>query len=261
MAKCPPQHRTRCGETTAGVTIIATTMLELADIHVWFADLDARREQCNQQWKLLSGDERDRASRFHFDIHRSRFIAARAMLRTILGAYLGQAPEQLTFAYSKHGKPILTGFPLHFNLSHAESGALLALTRAAPVGTDLEKVRPMADMLEITRRFFSPMEARALADLPVDEMSEAFFRVWTRKEAFVKATGEGLSCPLDSFTVSIDEPALLLRIDGDPAAVTRWSLHHLAPAAGYVGSVAIRHPYTRVLMVCNRSLRSGENLS
>jgi 4'-phosphopantetheinyl transferase len=227
--------------------INALPALQPSDIHVWFADLDTVSELIGGQWKVLSEDERERASRFHFDIHRSRFIAARAALRTLLGMYLERTPRQLTFIYGANGKPTLSGHPMHFNVSHSEAGGLFAFTRLAPVGADLERVRPVPDMMQIARLFFSPLEARALLAVPTKERTDAFFRCWTRKEALIKATGDGLSCTLDSFAVSLGESASVLEVEGDPGAASEWSLYHLAPSAGYVGSVAIQQPSCRLL--------------
>jgi 4'-phosphopantetheinyl transferase len=217
--------------------------LEPSQIHVWFSDLDVEFERNAARFEsLLSKDERERAASFHFDIHRSRYVAARAKLRLLLAGYLGRRADDLTFVYGINGKPELDGKPLHFNVSHSEAGGLFAFTCTAPVGVDLERVRALPDMLQIARRFFSPAEAAAILEVPEEERTTAFFRIWTRKEAFIKATGEGLSCPLDCFDVSPGEPPAVLRVAGDSAAPKAWTLHHIAPAAGYLGAVAIRRP-------------------
>jgi 4'-phosphopantetheinyl transferase len=187
---------------------------------------------------LLAPDERERAARFVHDVHRRRFIVARAALRRILGAHLGVAPATLRFTEGAHGKPALDGTGLEFNLSHSHELALVAVTRDAPVGVDVEHLRPVADALGIARSHFAPSERAALAAAPADARDLVFLRGWTRKEAFIKAIGEGLSHPLDQFEVSLTDEARFLGIGGDPAAAARWSLFSFEPAPGYLGAVA-----------------------
>jgi 4'-phosphopantetheinyl transferase len=173
-------------------------------------------------------------------MHRSRFIAARAILRTLAAGYLDLAPGDVEFCYGKNGKPEIAHLPLHINVSHSDDQGVFAFTQIAPLGVDLEHVRPVPEMLDIAHRFFSPSEAAAISAVPEPERTVAFFRCWTRKEAFIKSTGVGLSFALDRFAVSLDESAALLYVEPDAAEASEWSLFHLAPEEGYVGALAIR---------------------
>lgn len=216
-------------------------VLTSAGIHVWSASLAISPETHGTYQLVLSDDELERAARFRFDIHRSRFTAARAILRTLAAGYLGLAPGDVEFCYGMNGKPEIAGAPFYFNASHSEDQGLFAFTQIAPLGVDLEHVRPVSEMVDIAGRFFSPREAAAILALPARERTVAFFRCWTRKEAFIKATGEGLSFALDRFAVSLDESAALLCVEPDTAEASEWSLFHLDPEEGYIGALAIRH--------------------
>jgi len=176
---------------------------------------------------------------------RRRFVVARAALRGVLGAALGQPPRSLRFVEGPHGKPALADQPppLRFNLSHSGELALLALSLDRELGVDLERRRHHLDHLGIARRYFAPDELAALAALPAAQQETAFYRCWTRKEALLKAKGAGLTLPLDSFAVSVTEAApQLLRTDWDTTEAQRWRLFHLAPAPGAIGAVAIAAP-------------------
>src|SRR5262249_6099605 len=143
-------------------------------------------------YETLSADERQRAAGFRFERHRSRFIASRGFLRLILGAYLGMLPEAVKFTYGLNGEPGMDGDRVQFNASHSEDRALYAIALDAPIGVDLEWMRPSLDFDQIARSFFSPVEWAEYRVIPPDRQTEAFFRCWTRKEAFIKATGLGL---------------------------------------------------------------------
>ena len=189
---------------------------------------------------LLSPDERVRAARFHHARDRDRFVAARAGMRRRLARYQGMAPHSLAFRTSPTGKPRLDPPAVAFNLSHAADLAALAVARF-PVGIDIEQVRDGFSALAATA--LSADEVCALDAMVEAERSVAFFRCWTRKEAYVKALGHGLKLPLDRFAVTMDAtvPARLLRVDGDPAERGFWQMAHLDPAPGFVGAVAARH--------------------
>ena len=192
--------------------------------------------------EVLDDDERARAARFVFDRHRSRFIAAHACLRLLLGQYIGQAPAALRFTAGARGKPRLLdeGTDVRFNLSHSGDRALIAVSVGIEVGVDIEQARPEA-LLDLARRFFAPGEVAALEALPMAEQPGAFVRGWTRKEAFIKALGDGLSFPLDQFEVSLapDAAGQLLRSCGsDVDATARWRLVSLAAPPGYAAAVA-----------------------
>ena len=186
-----------------------------------------------------------RANKFKFEKHRSRFIAGRGMLRAILGQYLHARPADLRFDYLSNGKPVLSGefasAGIHFNLAHTADLALVAVTRIGMVGVDVESVRPVKNVDELVARFFSPRENDLFQKVPEDEKPAAFFNLWTRKEALLKATGEGITRSLSLVEVSFlpGEPARLLAISGDAEAGEGWGLRELAPATGFTGAVAV----------------------
>lgn len=197
-------------------------------------------------------DERMRAERFHFEEDRKRFIICRGILRTILGHYLGVEPSWVQFCYGKNKKPALanTTFKgeIHFNLSHSEGLALYAFNRNREIGVDIEYIRDIPEIEQIAKRFFSERENAVFQILPKSKKREALFNCWTRKEAFVKAMGDGLSWPLDRFDVSLvpDEPARVQRIEGDSRAASQWSIDDLKPAPGYTAAFAIKGRIGRV---------------
>ncbi|MBN7755754.1 4'-phosphopantetheinyl transferase superfamily protein [Nitratireductor aquimarinus] len=210
-------------------------------IDVWQWSLDVPLDALPQLVSALDEAEFARAGRFVHERHRLRFIAGRGRLRAILGAYLGVPARRLSFSYNAFGKPRLAGRgepPLHFNLSHSGGMAVLAVSDRYRLGIDIERVLPFRENL--AAHFFSPAENEALAAVPSQDYLGAFFRCWTRKEAFVKAHGAGLSLPLESFDVTIDPEGQprLLRLDGVADAPAQWRLANLALPRGYVGAVA-----------------------
>jgi 4'-phosphopantetheinyl transferase len=209
-------------------------------IHVWRVKLDGGPEQLPALGHALAPDELARADRFRFPHDRSRFVIAHAALRALLGRYLNRAPEQIRFASGPHGKPRLTESTLHFNLAHSGGLALIAVAWEREVGVDLEGMRADVDFAGLAARFFSPAEARALAGLPDEEQVAAFYAAWTRKEAYLKARGAGLSLGLAQCEVSFrpGEPAALLATQPDPAEAARWTLAALDPGPGYAGALA-----------------------
>lgn len=243
------QVRLDAGSASAGG--VAALALPPDAVHVWRID-PAATAPAAELLPALEAEERQRADRFHFARDRDRFIVTRGMLRRILARYLIAAPEAVRFRYGSHGKPTLApdqnGTDLRFNLSHTEGLALLAVARAREVGIDVERVRPGFASEEIAERFFAPAEVRALRALPRDRQDDAFFACWTRKEAYVKARGEGLSIPLDQFTVSLapDEPAALLRVATDAAETARWSLHDLAVGPDYRAALLVEGSGARI---------------
>jgi 4'-phosphopantetheinyl transferase len=214
------------------------------DVHVWASRLDRPVEQISSFAQMLSPDELERAEGFHFERDRNRFIAGRATLRTILSYYLQWDPVQLRFAYSSRGKPTLDGWSgggmLHFNLAHSRGVILVAVTRASAVGIDVEWIHPVTDAENIAARFFSPGEASGLEALPKNQREQAFFNLWTRKEAWLKATGDGLSETLGQIEVSFlpGEPARVLAISGNPEIAASWTLAEFIPATNFVAAIA-----------------------
>lgn len=222
------------------------------DVHVWRAPLNQPAASVSAFSRILAPDELDRAAKYHFQKDRDHFIVARAVLRLMLGRYLRKEPAQLRFRTNSYGKPALAADAdsetlaaeseaLRFNLSHSCELALYAVARNREVGLDLEYVRRDFETVEIARRFFSPREVAALNALPENLQAEGFFRCWTRKEAYIKARGEGLSLPLDQFAVSLapTDPAALLNVAGNPAEISRWSLREITPAPGYMSAIAV----------------------
>jgi 4'-phosphopantetheinyl transferase len=214
-------------------------------VHLWGTRLVRLAPEIKDLEQTLSADEWARAGRYHFQKDRHQFVVGRGLLRTLLGRYLGAPPGSVRFAYNAYGKPVLAGEfgakNLRFNLSHSDGIVLYAIGRGREVGIDVERIRPEFAEEEIAERFFSPREVARLRSLPVPLQPMAFFHCWTRKEAFIKARGEGMTRPLDQFDVSLlpGEPARLLSTQWDPQEALRWTLHELAIAPGYVGAVAV----------------------
>jgi 4'-phosphopantetheinyl transferase len=219
-------------------------ILDSSDVHVWCAALDQESSVWQKLLETLTPDEQQRADRFHFQKDRDRFIVARGVLRNILSLYLGISPVNLRFLYSKHGKPSLshetTTVPLHFNLSHAHEFALCAVSKTCQVGIDLEYLHHNLASLEIAQGFFSPDEVAMLRSLPENLRTRGFFSCWTRKEAYIKGLGEGLSHPLDSFTVSLipGEPAWLHAEDSRQPS--NWSLVPIPFKDNYSAALAVK---------------------
>jgi 4'-phosphopantetheinyl transferase len=207
-------------------------------IHVWKTSLECPDEHLPEMRELLDDYELTRADRFKFDRHRRRFIVGRAALRRLLGMYLGAEPGDLVFEYSGHGKPSLGASWLSFNVSNSHELALLAFTRGRRVGIDVEHLRPMPDALKLAARFFAANETDALRAAAPDQVQSVFFRTWTRKEAILKASGEGLSRPLNSFDVSPPLGPLDVTVPDGHGVATSWRLIDLVPGEGYTGAIA-----------------------
>ena len=222
-----------------------TVTLSSDEVHIWRAALDLAPPQVHYLRDILSEDEVQRADRFAFERDRKHFTVARGLLRLVLSRYLNSDPRQLRFCYSPYGKPALIlpagADSLFFNVSHAHGLALYALARGSELGVDIEYVRPIPEVERIAQQFFSAQEQATLQALPEDQRLAAFFMCWTRKEAYIKARGEGLSLPLDQFNVSLapGAPAKLLAVASDEREHTRWALQSLDPGPGYVAALAI----------------------
>jgi 4'-phosphopantetheinyl transferase len=194
---------------------------------------------------VLSSDEIARAQRFRCARDRQRFVECRSAIREILGRYLKIAAQEIRFRHEANGKPeiVETQNPqrLRFNISHSSDLAVMAVVAGSAIGVDIEKIRPAVECLQLAKRFFSEKEFRTLQSLPADEKRRAFFACWTRKEAFIKAIGEGLSFPLSGFSVSVmpDAPAELQEVEEDSSAISRWALMNLELEGGYIGALAV----------------------
>ena len=227
----------------AGADLDAASALGEAEVHVWTVHVDAHSDSMEADLAILCPEEQLAASRFRFALDRIRFVRRRAALRSILGRYLGIAPRDIAYGANTYGKPTLIDRravgKLSFNTSHSAAAALIAVSRCALLGVDIEQLRPMPDDMGIAARFFAPPEAAALAELQCGDRIDGFFHAWTRKEAVVKALGSGLSIPLDAFAVSLrpGDPPRILACRFDPQLVRTLRLAHLA-LGGYVGAVA-----------------------
>ena len=208
------------------------------DVHLWRASLDCEEAVLRRLETSLSAEEKSRAAKFVFAADRDHFIAARGILRELLAKYLHDSASAVKITYGRHGKPTLSSSDLdcslHFNLSHSRGLAVYAFSMRREVGIDLEPIRSDFATEDIAERFFSPAEIKELASLPAPLKAKGFFQCWTRKEAYIKARGEGLQIPLDSFSVALTpgEPEQLRSADS-----ARWSLRAFQPAEGYAGAV------------------------
>ena len=214
-------------------------------VEIVIAPLNVEADAFNALAAWLQDDEQRIAERFHFERDRRRFIVARARLRQILAARLGTQPRAVEFAYTAHGKPMLAadsaGIDLRFNVSHCKDVAVFAFCRGREVGIDVEMIERIEGIDEVAAHFFSRNELHAYRALDEADKDAGFFNCWTRKEAFVKALGEGLRFPLDSFDVSLAprEPARILRVAGQNGADCGWCLRGFSPLPGYVAAVVV----------------------
>lgn len=208
------------------------------EVHLWLVTLPSQLAQLSNYCAHLTDDERSRADRFHFPEDRTRFTLGRAISRILLRRYSGL--PQINLGANEYGKPHLEGSSLQFNVAHSGDLVLLGFARDRPIGVDVERFRPDFATTDVAQRFFAPDEATFLAALPEPERVSGFFHCWTRKEAYIKAHGMGLSLPLHSFSVALGSrgPAALLRVDGDPAAPRRWTIEDLPTTEGYAAAVA-----------------------
>ena len=218
--------------------------LGVREIHVWFARLDRPEGVPASLAQVISSDENDRARRFRFRRDANRYLVGRGLLRGLLGRYLGVAPEAIRLSYSRHGKPGLEGrsSSLSFNLSHSDDLAVYAFCLGSEIGVDVERLDAEAASERIAENFFSPGEVAALRALPPDLQPRAFLTCWTRKEAFVKARGDGLLLPLDAFDVTLSpgEAPSLTRTAWAPAEAAAWSLYDLSSGLQeHVGALAV----------------------
>jgi 4'-phosphopantetheinyl transferase len=215
--------------------------LQPNQVDVWRISLNLEPDSVKPAGSFLSADESKRAARFHFPADRDHYIAAHTRLRDILTRYIHCSADELAFSTNPHGKPWLRSRELEFNLSHSGDFALVAVAGNRRVGIDLERIRPGISAHVIARQYFSKAEVEELENLQMDQREAAFFTCWTRKEAFIKARGLGLSLPLESFDVSLtpNEPAILRAVRPDAEEAARWSLHSLDIDPSYAAALAV----------------------
>ena len=217
-------------------------MIATDEVRVWRAPLDLPPALLARLLSSLSADERRRAARFYHPLDRDHFVAARGQLRLLLGELLGTTPEAVRFAYGPQGKPWLPdAAALRFNLSHAGGAALFAFSRGRELGVDIEPLREDFATDEVADCAFSPRELATLRALPPADRLRGFYACWTRKEAFIKAIGLGLSAPLDGFDVTLapGDPPAIEAVRWAPAEAARWSLRSLDGGAGYAAALAV----------------------
>lgn len=212
------------------------------EVHVWRVRTDRAAGDLARWEAVLSADELERASHFHLEPHRHRFLMARGVLRALLAGYAGTAPEDLSFRYAEHGKPYLpreVAGGLDFNLAHSGQVVLFAIGWGREVGVDVEHTDRDVGWQQVARRFFAAAEYEALEALPPPQRRAGFFNCWTRKEAYLKARGRGLSVGLGSFSVSLApaQPAELTWTAEGASTPGEWRLEALEPAPGYTGAV------------------------
>ena len=230
--------------------------VENRGIDIWAADLRQTDRRIAAFAATLSADEQARAARFRFDEDQNRFIVGRGLLRTVLARYVGGLPAALVFSYGAKGKPSLAATPpikpLFFNLAHSGGLMLLAISRVCEVGVDVERIVDREDAESIAGSHFAHCESAGLRELPVSQRSSAFHRLWTRKEACLKATGEGITEHLSRVEVSFlpDEPARLGRLFGSAEAASHWTLCDLVPSSGFIGALAA--PVNKIGIKCWR---------
>ena len=217
-----------------------TNELGLSSVHLWSAKAVKNIARLNELSKILSDDEVLRASKYVFEKDKAVYITAKFLLRSCLGRYLDVSPEEIAFEYSEFGKPSYQkNIEIDFNVSHSGNRIIIGFAKNQAIGVDIEKIKQDFDPFDLAKNFFSAEEIKALSKTKDSEMFQSFYRCWTRKESFIKAVGEGLSYPLDSFAVTIDndENAKFLKIDDSRDAKRDWCLHSFVPATGYIAAL------------------------
>jgi len=211
------------------------------EVYLWRVSLDKITWDFDEIEQLLSADERKRSERFVFERDQRRFMLGRAVLRMILGRCLSLPPEEVSFRYERYGKPVLDHTDFSFNISESDGCAVYAITRNRRIGVDIERIRDIAEMDQIARRFFSSSENELLCTLEGSRKRKMFFEYWTRKEALIKAVGSGLKMPLHSFDVTAypDEPTYLIRLKDDLGKECQWAINDLARNTGFAAAVAV----------------------
>src|SRR5487761_673990 len=229
----------------------ASPQLGLEMIHIWRASLDLDEKAVGSLEALLSEDERTRANRFHFANDRRRFTVARGILRSIVGAYLRLSSANLEFSYGSNGKPWIKSDgrdeSLSFNLSHSGETVLYAFRRNHQIGVDVEHLDRRVEYLEIAQEFFAPEEIQSITTLSDDQQCRRFFEIWTRKEAYLKALGTGLSMPLNEFeVVSVERNSYDDAGSADSGRRIGWSFCQFEPQPGYIAAIATDTGYGQI---------------
>lgn len=218
--------------------------LRAKTVHLWIVSLDVSESCVLSMRQLLSADELVKSDRFYFERDRTHYTVCRGVLRELLSRYLNIPACELVFSYGTHGKPVIQmgHNQVHFNVSHSAGLAIIGVTKGQHIGVDVEHIRPGLDTMSIAQRFFSTFEFTQLKMLPEELRQEAFFACWTRKEAFIKARGDGLSLPLENFDVSIDprEQPQLLAVRSLAEEVSEWYMYQMQPQPNYISAIAVK---------------------
>lgn len=217
--------------------------LQLNSVDIWNVEAIADKIRAISFIDLLSPDEIERANKYIFERDYRQYIMARGVLRFLSGKYLRVDPSKIVFHYGDYGKPKYQGSsPINFNVSHSGERTIIAFSKGLTIGADIEKIKNNFNVMELAENFFSKEEIKALKKIDKEDRQRAFYRCWTRKESFIKAVGQGLSYPLDSFAVSLtdDHNAKFLKIDGISDPTKSWQLHSFIPAEGYIGALSVK---------------------
>lgn len=212
------------------------------EVHVWYIDIKEQLTSIDLYWNVLSADEKNKALAYKFEKDKNCAIIARGTLRELLGQYLKTKPSALNFKYSKYGKPrVINSDEIQFNLSHSGTTILIGFVKNHHIGIDVERIKEI-DYMAVGQHSFSKEELNNLLALDKAYHTQAFYNCWTRKEAFIKAVGSGLSFPLDQFVVSLDsaEKAYLLDTKWNTNEKLQWTLHSIIPDENYIGAFAIK---------------------
>jgi len=232
----------------------ATSVPDENEVHIWFAAISDFVSETRRLDDLLTPEELQKADRFVRREDRNRSIVARGVLRLVLASYLKLSPHEVRFERNAHGKPALVrgqgNDSLHFNLSHSGEVVVFAAANSCSVGIDIEQVHSDISALELAAAHFASSELSTLRSTAEADRTKAFYRCWTRKEAYLKARGEGLTFDLKKFSVTVDssEPAALTWVADDPTAPLRWSIRDVSVPSGYIGSLAIERHSTRSIV-------------
>jgi len=217
--------------------------LESKNVDIWLIDKNKYNSDVKYFWEILSFKEREKALRFRFEKDKNCFVIARGILRVLLGKYILKDPKKIEFQYSENGKPsIESNEKVKFNLSHSKDAIVIGFVKDYEIGVDVEFIKKDMEFEDIANSFFSEEEIHELMCFNKKEKSQAFFNCWTRKEAFIKAEGSGLSFPLNEFVVSLKNKnsAKLLSTKWDETEKEKWSLEAFTPFENYIGAIAVR---------------------
>jgi 4'-phosphopantetheinyl transferase len=224
------------------LSLAPTFLLKPGEVHAWLFDLDDLGNDFSGYGLILSEEETLRSERYHFEKDRQRFIARRSLLRQLLGRYCGIAPREIVYETNQFGKLSLSSKPICFNLSARQNKIAFAFNLQNEIGVDIEKATPLPGLLRIAETRFSSVEKGRLAMLAAEKQLDSFYHIWTQKEAFVKAHGEGLSLPLNDFSVEVDPDVLgeILMIQGGTERSNTWKMYTLITEPGWSLAVCVQ---------------------